>query len=195
MKLSRILPLVVGGAVAGIVVGSASPAQALDWNWSYTGTAINASGTFTTNDTPDGSGFYTIAAITGTRNSIAITGLSAPGGLGGNDNLISQSSPYLTFNGFTYSWNGSFVNVYDNGGGVWREGVGSLNTGSTFNISSGPKNVTFTASASAAVPFDIPGGATIPTVGSLFALGLMRQAKKRLAVKTFVVNPVETVVS
>jgi hypothetical protein len=34
-----------------------------------------------------------------------------------------------------------------------------------------------------AVPFDIPGGATIPTMGGLFALGLMRQAKKKIALK------------
>ncbi|MBD2567702.1 hypothetical protein [Anabaena lutea] len=83
--------------------------------------------------------------------------------------------------------------MYDNGGGIWREGVNSVNSG--FNFDGSRTDITFTASASAAVPFDIPGGATIPTVGSLFALALMRKAKKRLAAKTLVVNPVETVVS
>jgi hypothetical protein len=197
MQLSRILPLVVGGAVAGIVVSGASPAQALTWTWNYTdGAGINASGTFTTNDTPNGSGFYTITDITGTRNGIAITGLSAPGGLGGNDNLISQSSPYLTFNGFTYSWNGSFVNVYNQGNGTWRSGVNSANSGTSFN--GDLTSITFTASVNPSptpVPFDIPGGATIPTVGSVFALGLMRKAKKSLAVKTRVANPEKTLVS
>ncbi|WP_143046354.1 PEP-CTERM sorting domain-containing protein [Trichormus sp. NMC-1] len=175
MKLSRILPLVVGSAVAGMVVSGASPAQALDWTWSYTGTGVNAAGTFTTNDTPNGSGFYTISAITGTRNSNTINSLLGAG-VFGNNNLISLSSPYLTNGGaFAYFAGGNPFNVSYSSATGWRDS----------NIS-----VTFTASASTPVPFDIPGGATIPTVGSLFALGLMRQAKKRLAAKTLVVNPV-----
>jgi hypothetical protein len=44
------------------------------------------------------------------------------------------------------------------------------------------------------VPFDIPGGATIPTVGSILALGAMRQFKKRMIAKNSVSSPVgETV--
>jgi hypothetical protein len=191
MKLSRILPLVVGGAVAGIVVSGASPAQALTWNWSYTGTGISASGTFTTNDTPDGSGFYTISGISGTRNGVTISALSAPGLLGLNDNRISASSPYLTLFGFTYSWNGSFVNV-DNVLGIWTEGRSPLNFGTNFGL--GAATVNFTASPSTPVPFDTPAGQAMATVGSLFVLGLMRQAKKRLAAKKLVINPVETVV-
>lgn len=73
MKLLRILPLVVSSAVAG-TLASISPAHALNWNWSYSnGVPINAAGTFITTDTPDVSGFYTITAITGNRNSIPIT--------------------------------------------------------------------------------------------------------------------------
>ncbi|WP_071191216.1 hypothetical protein [Trichormus sp. NMC-1] len=48
----------------------------------------------------------------------------------------------------------------------------------------------------AEVPFDnIPGGATIPTVGGLFALGLMRKAKKSIASKSRLANPVTGTVS
>ncbi|MFM2063349.1 MAG: hypothetical protein RLZZ507_3019 [Cyanobacteriota bacterium] len=47
------------------------------------------------------------------------------------------------------------------------------------------------ASGATPVPFDIPGGATIPTVGSLFALTLMRKAKKRMALKTSITSSVE----
>jgi hypothetical protein len=190
MKLFRILSFLLG-STAFILASKAYPAKALDWTWSYTGSGISASGTFTTNNTPDGSGFYTISGISGTRNGILISGLSAPGLLGLNDNRISASSPHLTLFGFTYSWNGSFVNV-DNVLGIWTEGRSALNFGTNFSL--GAATVNFTASPSTPVPFDIPGGATIPTVGSLFALALMRKAKKRLAAKTLVVNPVETVV-
>ncbi|MBD2569571.1 hypothetical protein [Anabaena lutea] len=86
------------------------------------------------------------------------------------------------------------MNVWDNGGGAIKEGINSSNSG--FNFNAGPiQSITFTASPTAAVPFNIPGGATIPTVGSLFALALMRKAKKSLASKTPIANPVETVVS
>ena len=49
------------------------------WNWSYNGTGVSASGTFTTNDAPDSAGFYQIVGITGTDNGVAITGLQADG--------------------------------------------------------------------------------------------------------------------
>lgn len=175
MKLSRILPLVVGGAVAGIVVSGASPAQALTYNWNYTGLS-NTSGTF---DETGG----TITSFTGTVDGTAITGLLPIGiiiGGAGVDNLFP-----LTGSGVGFSTASDTFAIYFSGGltNIWQEGFGDI-------IGTGVFNATPNATP---VPFDIPGGATIPTVGSLFALGLMRQAKKRLAAKTLVVNPVETV--
>ena len=74
------------------------PAQALRlWSWSYTGAGIAASGTFTTDDTPDGGGYYKITGITGSRNGVAIIGLQPTGqAIPGNpgfpvDNLINAS--------------------------------------------------------------------------------------------------------
>jgi PEP-CTERM motif len=70
---------------------------------------ITASGTFTTNDTPNNLGFYQISGITGERNGETITGLQAAGtAIPGNepfevDNLISLNSQQLTGNGFGYS--------------------------------------------------------------------------------------------
>ena len=59
---------------------AATPAEAtIIWDWSYTGVGISAAGTFTTADTPDGSGDYLITAITGQRNGVAITGLTPTG--------------------------------------------------------------------------------------------------------------------
>ncbi|WP_143046518.1 hypothetical protein, partial [Trichormus sp. NMC-1] len=162
MKLSRILPLVVGGAVAGIVISSASPAQALTYNWNYTGLS-NTSGTF---DQTGG----TITSFTGTVGGTAITGLLPIGtiiGGAGVDNLFP-----LTGRGVGFSTASDTFAIYFSGGltSIWQEGLEDI-------IGTGVFNAT-------PVPFDIPGGATIPTVGSLFALGLMRKAKKRLAAKT-----------
>lgn len=74
------------------------PAQASRlWSWSYTGEGIAASGTFTTDDTPDSGGYYKITGITGLRNGVAITSLEPAGeAVPGNpgfpvDNLISAS--------------------------------------------------------------------------------------------------------
>ena len=52
--------------VAAMLLMQGQPAEALRlWNWSYSGTGVSASGTFTTNDVPDGAGFYQIVGITG----------------------------------------------------------------------------------------------------------------------------------
>ncbi|WP_373528405.1 DVUA0089 family protein [Nostoc sp.] len=53
----------------------------------------------------------------------------------------------------------------------------------------------YTVINSAAVPFDIPGGATIPAVGGLLALGLMRKARKSLASNTRFSKPISEMVS
>ena len=79
------------------------------WNWSYSGTGIDASGTFTTNDTPNAQGFYQITGITGTRNGGAIIELQPTGTpIPGNepyavDNLVSAGPVQLTAHGFGFS--------------------------------------------------------------------------------------------
>src|SRR4051812_41521886 len=75
MKLSQILPLVVGAAATGIVVSSASPAQALDFNFSFT----NDPGVGSVNGTVEG----TIYGLTDNAISAAadIIVTSYPAGL------------------------------------------------------------------------------------------------------------------
>jgi hypothetical protein len=96
-------------ATSGLFFWTIQPASALSWNWNYSGTDIAASGTFTTNDTPNDLGFYLISGITGTRNGETITGLQATGTpIPGNepfnvDNLISLNTQQLTGDGFGYS--------------------------------------------------------------------------------------------
>ena len=99
------------------------PAKAsLLWNWSYNGTGVSASGTFTTNDAPDGAGFYQIVGITGADNGVTITGLQPTGtAVPGNepyviDNLVSATEPWLTKQGLGFSLaNGNYANPFYNG--------------------------------------------------------------------------------
>ena len=95
------------------------PATALTWSWSYSGTGIEAAGTFTTVDTPDGSGFYLITGIAGERNGAAILGLQPTGTpIPGNepfavDNVVRLESPQLTVHGFGYAIaGGTFSNPF-----------------------------------------------------------------------------------
>ena len=79
------------------------------WDWRYSATDIAAAGTFTTTDTADSNGFYSILAISGERNGVAITGLQPAGtAIPGNDgypgdDLVSLTNGQLTLNGFGYA--------------------------------------------------------------------------------------------
>jgi hypothetical protein len=112
MKNLALLSATALAATSGLVFGTMQAASALSWNWNYSGTGIAASGTFTTNDTPNDLGFYLISEITGTRNDETITGLQAAGTpIPGNepfdvDNLINLNVQQLTGNGFGYSTSG-----------------------------------------------------------------------------------------
>ncbi|MBD2694986.1 hypothetical protein [Anabaena catenula] len=205
MKLSRILPLIVGSAAAG-VFASMSPAHALSWNLnnvqftdggSATGSFDYNAGVFSNVNIsvfrPDSSLFQAFT----TSNVITVDG-------GGNQsnfrNLWLKASPgtpgsreiRLSINSSqSFGTDGTYNLVSNNN---WAVGDTYYGTSEVLriagiNLSSGA-NV-----ASAAVPFDIPGGATMPVVGSLLALGAMRKVKKSLALKTRIANPVETVVS
>jgi hypothetical protein len=112
MKNLSLLSATAIAATSGLVFGTIQAASALTWNWNYSGTGIAASGTFTTNDTPNDLGFYQITGITGTRNDETITGLQAAlTPIPGNepfevDNLISLNTQQLTGDGFGYSTSG-----------------------------------------------------------------------------------------
>ncbi|MBD2438931.1 PEP-CTERM sorting domain-containing protein [Nostoc sp. FACHB-110] len=109
MKYLALLSATVLTATSGLVVGNIQPASALTWNWNYSGTGIDAKGTFITNETPDEFGFYQILGINGTRNGEVITGLQPAGTpIPGNepfnvDNLIRLGTQQLTGDGFGYS--------------------------------------------------------------------------------------------
>ncbi|WP_353931366.1 hypothetical protein WJM97_01835 [Okeanomitos corallinicola TIOX110] len=189
MKLSRILPLVVGGAVAGMVVSAASPAQALEFNWTITN--------LTFADGSTGSGTLTYDDVLGQITDVNINISSVP--LGNislvappSSNIASSSSSVLQI----FSTAGTFEGLQLNFSPVLNTANPGITAGFYGNTVAGVNSsLTSGTIASAAVPFDTPAGQAMATVGSLFAIGLMRQVKKRLAVKKLVVNPMETVVS
>lgn len=112
MKNLALISAIALATTSGLTFGTTQPASALTWKWNYSGTAIEAIGTLTTDNTPDDLGFYQILGITGTRNGETITGLQPVGTpIPGNepfnvDNLISLNTQQLTGDGFGYSTSG-----------------------------------------------------------------------------------------
>ena len=118
LVLRRFIWLALMSVAAGTTTVEQASASSI-WDWNYSGAGVVASGTFTTNDTPDGLGFYLITGITGTRNGQTITGLQPTGTpIPGNepfavDNLVSLNGPQLTHNGFGYAaTGGNYANPF-----------------------------------------------------------------------------------
>ena len=107
-------------ALSILLAGAGNHASAsLLWHWNYNGTGVNASGTFTTDVSPDANGFYQIIGIIGTANGGTITGLQPTGtAIPGNsgfavDNLVRPTGPQLTSHGFGFAVsNGEFHNPF-----------------------------------------------------------------------------------
>lgn len=115
--------------LAWLLLSTLSPwaaAASLTWDWSFSLIDSNPprgvlGGTFTTGDTPDSDGFYTITALTGDRQGVAIVGLQPAGtAIPDNapyavDNRVRPSHPdgQLTKAGFGYELaNGWFENPF-----------------------------------------------------------------------------------
>ena len=90
------------------------------WNWTYRGSNIVASGTFTTSENVDSLGFYQISGIAGHRNGDPIKKLHPTGSaIPGNephtlDNLIRiDTQGQITVHGFGFSTaSGNYVNAF-----------------------------------------------------------------------------------
>jgi hypothetical protein len=135
----------VTALVAVLALAVAAPAQASQlfaFNYSLPGTGttplpVSASGFLATTDLSAGS--YAVTGVWGTWNGEAITGVAAPGGFGGNDNLLFSSAPLLDGNGLGFTVNGAGddgtgdVNLYYNGT-AYTENSFNVGTGSNFSI-------------------------------------------------------------
>jgi hypothetical protein len=114
MALKLVLALALGAAM---VAGRAE--ASMQWRWTCKGPGFQASGAFTTDDTPDADGFYTITAVSGKANGVAITGLQPAGtAIPGNagypvNNLIRPRAPQLSHPGFGFALaDGTFANPF-----------------------------------------------------------------------------------
>ena len=102
----KLINSAVALGLAGLgVVSQVSTATALTWNWSYTGSGINASGQWISDGTtydPTQNTTYTIQSISGTRNGTNITGLST---IGGADQKFRWNGTNIltNINGFAYT--------------------------------------------------------------------------------------------
>ena len=119
------------GLLAVVLLAGPMAANAITWNWTYSGTftsggpMIGGGGTFTTDDLV--SNYYLVTGITGTYENYAITGLLPPGGYGGNDNQPLDGSPQLSGNGTGFVANGVNHNFYWNVTGYYHDwNVGAI---------------------------------------------------------------------
>lgn len=87
----RRIAIAVATVFALLTSMAAAPANAgtITWNWSYTGTDVNASGTIVSDDVINGLGGYSIQSISGQRNAIAISGMLGTGGSAQNNGWMS----------------------------------------------------------------------------------------------------------
>jgi hypothetical protein len=103
-KVKAALALAAFGSIAGT-------ADAAVYSVSY---GINGSsyvGTWTTTDTANAGGFYTVTSMSGTQGGFGATLLGA-GVFAGNDNLVKLTVSNFTINGVSYSANGVNYNIY-----------------------------------------------------------------------------------
>jgi hypothetical protein len=158
LGLMALVPLVLA------LSGGAASAVTFDWSTS----APSGSGTFTATD--DGSGIYTITAITGTFDGGTITSLVPPGlGLGGNDNLLFYpSSAQLDTHGISFGDGGSEFNIFYDTFYIYQEAFGGVAASGFI--------ATFTASPSVTpLPAALPLFAT--GIGAMGLLGWRRKRK------------------
>lgn len=176
MPNSRPLRLAVGLLLLGAAFSPCDAALLFSFSYSFGpapgyATTISASGTITTEDTPQIGGGYRIVSITGTRTLTtsplpavqeAITGLLPIGTYAGNQNLLYfPTAPFLDYDGMAFTVDNLFggddgtgqVNVYfDPAAGSYTENLGALDYGD-FTIA------------------PITQGASVPEPGSGLLLG------------------------
>ena len=164
MKL-KYLALV--GAAAGVL--AATSANATAFFIDYTGTSA-ANGTFTVHLTGDETNGV-INSITGTRNGIAVTGLSS---YAGADQHIIGTFPYVDFAGVSYSvFGGPNYNLYLDSSGLFE--LNSADNAGGFASADAP-----IASITASVPEPATWGLMILGFGMI---GFAARARRRQTVR------------
>ncbi|MBO1053827.1 MAG: hypothetical protein HEQ25_18055 [Dolichospermum sp. DET73] len=176
--LSRLLPLVVGSAAAGVLAlmspASGIPITTYEWTINGVGPKNSGSGTFT----KDGN---LITSWSGQFGGKKIKKIIDAGGLLSNDNTWPISGGLFGKGGVSWEMDGGTIyKIFEN--------THPFSSGpSHFTLEEGklPYSVLFNAKE---VPFDISGFATIPAVAA-FVLAARWKARKSIASKTRTANP------
>ncbi|WGV28995.1 hypothetical protein [Halotia branconii] len=203
MKLSRILLLVVSSVAAGMLVNT-SPAHAIQWtlnNFTYSNGQYTGSGSF---DYDSSNGSYSNINITFTKVATAQSFTFTDA----NSHLSAGwANNYNAIDYVTNGWNGTTGGYFHIDGATPFSSIGTvaasggyfnvvqLGTGGNVNLDAGGTLVGNYQAGDVTVPFDIPGGATVPAFGALLALGAMRKARKNIALKTRLANSVAATIS
>ena len=204
MNLSR-LSVLVGAVTAVSILATISPSQALSKTFNLNPLLLFGTGSATGTATFDDS-LLTPNQFLFTPNSTAgldgfqinFTGLpSTPSAT--TFNLSDLTGWFLVTNASSQITRLNFFmdSPKINADGLSINGIDIF----TFTVNQGTSNDALVAvfsinpTEATPVPFDIPGGATIPAVGGLLALGLMRKARKSLASNTRVSKPMSEIVS
>ncbi len=115
-NLFQKLAVATAGVALSCAVVGAKPAEAAQFDFSYSGDGVEASGILTTTDLDPSTNTYTVTGISGERNGVLISGLLPPNTFPSdvlpNNNLLFQSSPFLDIGGFSYSAGSRYYNPY-----------------------------------------------------------------------------------
>lgn len=219
MKLSRYLSLCVSGAAVGIVCTMASPAQAVIIRWTASQFVNgNRSGDFTFDNGAKLKGSFEYdtsktgnEAFSNWNLTIDESGASVDERFFNTPLNITTSSQfnsgnstyfYVSRNGLNTT-NAQYINIYSttslftNSAANYLADFGRF--GSTYGImGSGAVSQLFNNSTTkqgfyaTAVPFDTPAGATITSISSILALAVIKNKRKKMALKTQFEQPMVT---
>ncbi len=180
MKLTPIIAGLIGSATVATTIFSSSPAHALTWtlnNFTFSDLTTFSRPDDTVTGSFDYDGVSTISNVNiiSTTNNVSTvinTGAVVTPPVGNRNYLfgsISGTYVRLVFNSSLPSAIPNFTTV-----SPLTSAIYTGNTAVSGNVSS------------VGVPFEIPGGATIPALGSILALGAMRKIRKSTATNALI---------
>ena len=185
----RLKRFVAQGAVGAALLATwaAAPAQALTWNWSFTGDLTSGQGTFMTAGTTAQAGITeTITAITGTYTRSGTGGADGIFQITGLDNSIFGGGQIFQWDGTNTSQiisNNSGIEFVTDGGTVLIgfDGAPGLfsSLNATASIFNGLDGSIFSSTLSP-VLVSSPAPSPLPLLGAASAFGWSRQLRRRI---------------
>jgi hypothetical protein len=164
MKFAK---LCQGLAVAAAVMFSAQAARAVTYNFDFTDITTTQIGNLVITAPAIGG---TATGVAGTFGGVGVTGLS---NFGGADNVLSLTSPYVSYNGFSFViTGGENFNLYYNGSSLLL--LNSIADPSGIGLNPDYVSVSGFASESTAVP---EPASMVLLIAGVAGLGAMRRRR------------------